>query len=49
MLTTLLEILGVTLLAVFAFFVWPPLPLLVVGAAILAGCWAAERGTGEVK
>lgn len=36
MLTTALDVFGVALLAVFAWFVWPPLPFAVVGAASLA-------------
>lgn len=35
MLTTLLDLLGVTLIAAFAWFIWPPLPLIVVGLAVL--------------
>lgn len=35
MLTTILDVLGLLLVAAFAFFVWPPLSLLVVGAALL--------------
>jgi hypothetical protein len=38
-LTTLLDLLGVTLIAAFAWFVWAPLPLAVVGVAILAASW----------
>jgi hypothetical protein len=38
-LTTLLDLLGVALLATFAWFVWAPLPLCVVGVAILAASW----------
>ena len=37
MLTTLLDIIGIGLLAAFAWFLWPPLVLLVVGTfALLA-------------
>lgn len=35
MLTTLLGVLGTVSLAGFAWFVWPPLVLLVVGSALL--------------
>lgn len=42
MLTTLLDLLGVGCLAAFAFFVWPPLVLLVVGLAALAASVARE-------
>ena len=37
--TDLLDLLGVTCLAVFAFFVYPPAALLVVGAAALLISW----------
>jgi hypothetical protein len=37
------EIVGVACLAAFAFFVWPPACLLVVGAAILLGSWRASQ------
>lgn len=40
MLTTLLDLLGLTLIAAFAWFVWPPLPLLVCGVAVLAASYA---------
>lgn len=36
MLTTALDLLGVALIAAFAWFVWAPLPLLIAGLAILA-------------
>jgi hypothetical protein len=39
MVTTVLDILGVTCLAALAFFVWPPLTLGVVGAAALLASW----------
>lgn len=35
MLTTLLDLVGVAALVVFAWFCWPPLALLVVGVAAL--------------
>lgn len=35
MLTTLLDLLGIVLLAAFAWFIWPPLVLLVVGVFAL--------------
>lgn len=41
MLTTLLDILGVAFLAAFAWFIWPPLVLAVVGLAVLAASWMA--------
>lgn len=41
MLTTVLDLLGVALLATFAFFVWPPLTLAVLGAAALVASWKA--------
>lgn len=43
MLTTLLDLLGVALIATFSFFVWPYLPLLVVGVAVLAASWKAAQ------
>lgn len=43
MLSTLAELLGVSLIAVFAWFVWQPLPLAVVGAALIVGSYASNR------
>jgi hypothetical protein len=43
MLTTLLDLLGVALVAGFVWFVWPPLVLLVLGAAALALSWSLNR------
>lgn len=40
--TTLLEVLGVLCLAFFAFSVWPPACLLVVGVAALGMSWAEQ-------
>lgn len=40
--TDVLDLLGVCLLATFAFVVWPPLPLLVVGLAALYASWRAS-------
>lgn len=37
--TTILDILGVIFLASFAYFIWPPAPLLVIGAAALLISW----------
>lgn len=39
----LLEVIGVACLAAFAFFVWMPAPLLVIGVAciLIAARWAA--------
>lgn len=37
--TTILDILGVIFLASFAYFLWPPAPLLVLGAAFLLISW----------
>lgn len=39
MLTTLLELLGIAALAVFAAFIWLPAFLLVVGVAALVLAW----------
>ena len=41
-LTTSLDLLGLGLLVAFAFFVWPPLALLVAGTAALAASWRAN-------
>lgn len=43
MLTTALDLCGALLLAAFAWFVWPPLVLLVGGVAALVISWQAER------
>lgn len=43
MLTTALDLLGAACLAAFAWFVWPPLVLLVIGLAALAISWQASR------
>ena len=43
-LTTALDLLGVALLVAFAFFVWPPLALLVAGVGCLAASYAVVRG-----
>lgn len=43
MLTTLLDLLGVACVAAFAFFVWPPACLIVIGAACLYVSWRASR------
>ena len=42
MLTTALDLLGVACLAVFAWFVWEPLPIAVIGLASLAASWRAS-------
>lgn len=41
--TTVLDLLGVACVAAFAFFVWPPACLLVIGAAALLMSWRASR------
>lgn len=43
MLSTTLDLIGVTCLAALAWFVWAPLPLAVVGVAALAASWKAAR------
>lgn len=43
MLSTIADLLGVALVATFAWFVWQPLPLLVVGLALLAASYASSR------
>lgn len=42
--TTILDLLGVAFLAVFAWLAWPPLAFLIVGLAALAASWRMERG-----
>ena len=42
-----LELLGLLLVAAFAWFVWQPLPLLVVGVAFLAASYVRERRGGD--
>lgn len=39
MLTTLLELFGILALAAFAWFVWPPACLLVLGVAAILLAW----------
>ena len=41
--TTVLDLLGVAGVAAFAFFVWPPACLLVLGVAALLMSWRASR------
>ena len=41
--TTALDLLAVASLAIFAWFVWPPAPLLVVGVAALLASRKAAR------
>lgn len=41
--TTFLDLLGIACLAAFAFFVWPPACLIVIGVAALAMSWKASR------
>lgn len=43
MVTTLLDLLGAAALGAFAWFVWPPAALLVVGAAALLASWRASK------
>ena len=47
MISTYLDILGVFLIALFAFAVWPPLCLLVVGVAALLISWQRSRPAKE--
>lgn len=42
--TTILEVLGLFCLAMFAFAVWPPACLLVMGTAALLISWAERPG-----
>lgn len=46
MLSTALDLLGVAALVVFAWFVWAPLSLLIVGVAALVISWRMSRGDG---
>ena len=41
--TTVLDLLGIACLAAFAFLVWPPAGLLVLGLAALIVSWRASR------
>ena len=41
--TTVLDLLGVACVAAFAFFLWPPACLLVLGVAALLMSWRASR------
>jgi len=43
MLTTALDLLGVALLMAFAWFVWEPLPILVLAVALLLASRARSR------
>lgn len=42
----ILDAAGAGLLSTFSYFVWPPLPLLVVGAACLLASWKMTRSGG---
>lgn len=42
MVNNLLQLLGLALVAVFAWFVWEPLPLLVVGLVLIVGAEARD-------
>lgn len=42
--TTILDVLGAILLAAFAWFVWPPAALLVIGLAVLFVSWQRSGG-----
>jgi hypothetical protein len=42
-LTTVLDVVGVVLVAAFAFLVWAPLALLVAGLACLFASWSWDR------
>ena len=43
-LTTVLDILGLLFVSAFAYLIWPPLSLGVVGLAILAASFIRARG-----
>lgn len=44
--TTVLDVAGVVCVLAFLWFVWPPLPLLGLGVALLLASWVAE-GSGR--
>lgn len=41
--TTVLDLIGISCLCLFAFAIWPPLPLLVLGVAALTISWRASE------
>lgn len=43
MLTTALDLVGVICLAAFAWFIWPPLVLVVAAGSAIAVSWLLER------
>jgi len=45
--TTVLDLIGIICLAVFAWFVWPPAALLPVAAGALFASWSAQRGNDD--
>ncbi len=47
MVTTILDVLGVLLLAAFAWFAWPPAALLVLAVALLLASWRMSKGGGS--
>lgn len=49
MVNNLLQILGLALVAAFSWFVWAPLPLLVVGLVLIVGAEAREARTHRAK
>ena len=44
MVSTVLDVLGALLVAAFAFCVWPPAALLVLGVGCLLVSWQSSRG-----
>jgi hypothetical protein len=44
---TALDLFGVGCLALFAWFVWPPVVLVVLAVAAFAASWVAQRGDGS--
>lgn len=44
---TVLDLLGAALLAAFAWFIWPPAVLLVLGVAVLLASWRLSVGGGD--
>lgn len=45
--TTILDLIGIICLAVFAWFVWPPAALIPVAVASLLASWSAQHGNSD--
>ena len=46
--TTVLDLIGIICLAVFAWFVWPPAALLPIAVGALFASWSAQHGDRSV-